>query len=130
MRFLLSLTAMLIGGIAIGQKAIATQIAAMQASGRQFKETSILAFKSNDVQNRAYNVEGLTKGTILDLKQDVIQTLFTSNAENDFVKINVPFTDRATMTLILIKHTIFTADFALYASHDPSTRGLYPRCTL
>ncbi len=121
MRFLLTLTAMLVGGFAIGQKAIATQIAAMQASGHQLKETGILAFKSNDVQNRAYNLDGLTKGTILDLKQEEIQQLFTSNSENEFVKVNVPFTDRATMTLILVKHNIFTADFALFSSQDPYT---------
>jgi hypothetical protein len=121
MRFLVTLTAMLIGGFAIGQKAIATQIEAVKASGRQIKETSFLSFKSNDVQNRAYKLDGLAKGAILDLKQEEVQQLFSSNSENEFVKVNVPFTDRSTMTLILVKHNIFTADFALYGSDDPTT---------
>ena len=64
MRILTSLMLLLTGGIAIGQKVIANEIAQLQSSGQQLHEASILGFTSNEVQNRAFNLDGLSKGAI------------------------------------------------------------------
>lgn len=120
MRFLSTLLAMVLAGIVSGQKAIATEMAALQASGLQPKETVLLRFQANDIQNRAYNMEGLQQGTILALDQEAIHTLIASPSESGLIRLNIPVTDRSNLTLVLKQHNIFTNEFALFNSDAPT----------
>lgn len=125
MRILTSLMLLLTGGIAIGQKVIANEIAQLQSSGQQLHEASILGFTSNEVQNRAFNLDGLSKGAILTIDSDGIQQLITGQRANDFVKVKIPISARSSLTLILKQHEIFTGDFTLFTSDNPSVPADY-----
>ncbi len=130
MRFLTTLVAVLIVGMVFGQKTIVRQISDMQATGHQLRESGLLEFQSADVHNRALGLDGLTKGSVLALRRDDIQQLLNNQNQYDFIKVAVPVSDRAQMTLILMRHEIFTPDFTLYTSDSPGiptdyTRGVH-----
>ena len=74
-RFLCTLLALISVGIVTGQKNIARQIDALQASGQKPQEATLLQYQSNDIQNRAFQLEGLQEGTVLSLNQEDIQSL-------------------------------------------------------
>lgn len=118
-RIFSTLLAVLIFGLASGQKNIAREIQELQASGLQPNEAAFLQFQSNEVQNRAFNIEGLSHGTILSLDQQVIQSMLNQDDKNGFIRVSVPVTERSEMTLILKQHNIFTSDFTVFTSDSP-----------
>jgi hypothetical protein len=129
-RFLCTLMALIAIGTMAAQKNVARQIEAIQASGKQPQKASLLKFQSNDVSDRALNLEGLSDGTVLALNQEDIHSLFNQQDKNDFVRISIPVTERSDMTLLLMKHNIFTSEFALFTSDSPGipsdyTPGIY-----
>ena len=100
-----------------GQKAVSKEISSLLAQGKQFQEVSLVKFRSNDVQARSLQLEGLKKGTILELDQTAIEKLLNGN--NDFIRMSLPVADRQELTLNLVRHQIFTEDFALFNSSEP-----------
>ncbi|HZV70127.1 MAG TPA: GEVED domain-containing protein [Saprospiraceae bacterium] len=129
-RLTVTLLALFIWGITFGQKAIATEVDKIKTQGHQFKEVSLFKYQTNDLHDRAVNVSGLTKGTILSIDQEMIHALVSN--KTDFIQLSIPVSDRAGLKLNLYKHDIFTSDFALYASSNPTvpvdyTPGVYYR---
>ncbi len=104
-------------GNVFSQAFISKEIQNLKSTGQHLKEFDLLKFQANNVQSRTYNMEGLKKGAILSLDQDIIQDIF--QGQNDFIHIPVPLTSSSSMMLTLKRNQIFTEDFALYASNDP-----------
>ncbi|HEY3384974.1 MAG TPA: M12 family metallo-peptidase [Saprospiraceae bacterium] len=124
-RFLCTLLALIAVGIVTGQKNIARQIDALQVSGQKPQDATLLQYQSNDIQNRAFDLEGLTEGTILSLKHEDIQSLIHQQDKGGFIKLSIPVTERSNMTLVLMKHNIFTSEFTLYTSDSPGIPADY-----
>jgi Metallo-peptidase family M12/GEVED domain/Secretion system C-terminal sorting domain len=118
MRFTIMLLAVSFLGTVSGQNAVSDEITLLLKNGQTFSKTDVLQFQSNDVQQRDYKLDGLAKGTVLSLKTEMLRELTGGQAEKDFIKIRIPVTDRSEMMLVLKRHEIFTADFALYSSTD------------
>ncbi len=130
MRLTVTLLALCLWNIAFGQKGISDEVNRLRAEGRQFKEVSFLKFHTTDIQDRGLDLAGLKRGTILFLDQEMIHSLISS--QNDFIQLPIPISDRSAIKLSLVRHDIFTSDFALYTSADPNipvdyTPGLYYR---
>lgn len=133
MRLTVTLLALCIWGITFGQKGISTEVDKLKTQGHQFKEVSLLKYQTSDVHDRALGFSGLTKGTVMNINQEMIYNLFDS--QNDYIQLSIPVSERAEMKLNLYRHDIFTPDFALYTSDHPNvpfdyTPGLYYRGTV
>jgi len=133
MRLTFTLVALCLWGFAFGQKGISNEVNKLKAQGRQFKEASFLHFHSTDVRDKSLDLPELKKGTILTIDQEMIHSLLTER--NDYIQLPVPVSDRSEMKLSLVRHDIFTPDFALYTSSSPNTAinytpGLYYRGTV
>lgn len=110
-------------GNGITQSSVTREIQNLKADGHEPFPFDILTFRSNDVHTRAYNLEGLKKGTVLNIDQDAIQEMF--HGQNDFVHIPIPVTNSSTLMLTLERNQIFTEDFAVNTSSDPDHRVEY-----
>lgn len=102
--------------VASGQKAISEEIKSLKSSGRVFQSKEVFKFQTQDLQNTELKLEGLKKGSILNLDPDVIESLFQNQSE--FISIPVPVTDRTQLVVTLKRNEIFTPDFMLYAASD------------
>jgi len=127
-RIATTLMVLLCINLAIGQKGVSTEITRLLNQGKQFQEVSLVKFKTNDVQNRTQQLEGLTKGSILEIDPAAIENLL--NGSNDFIQLKLPVADRQNLTLNLVRHQIFTEDFNVFESSAPGipvnyTPGIY-----
>jgi len=104
-------------GISSGQKAVSNEIQNLKSAGYTFNKVDFLKFQTTDIHSREFNLEGLKNGTILNLDQDAIQKLFQD--QNDFISLEVPLSNRSSMTLTLKRRNLFTDDFKLFTSADP-----------
>ena len=114
--------------LVIGQKSVSSEIIGLLNQGKQFQEVSLVKFKTNDVQNRSQQLEGLEKGSILEIDQVAIENLLNGN--NNFIQLKLPVADRQNLTLNLVRHQIFSEDFNLFVSSEPGipanyTPGIY-----
>ncbi len=111
------------------QQAVSREIKSLESSGTEFRKTNIFSFASIDIHNR-YQLEGLKKGTIVNIDLNSIHQLLISKEE--FIQIPVPVSSRSLIVLTLHRHEIFAPDFHLYTSSDPGhavdyTPGLHYR---
>src|SRR5688572_26572403 len=104
MRFTVLLFCLFVWGVSMGQKAVYQEVSNARSSGNLFKETPLINFQSNDVLNRSYKLEGLTKGTILTIDQAAIEALTKNRA--DYISLPLPVSDRSEVNLTLIRHEI------------------------
>jgi hypothetical protein len=104
-------------GYAQHQQVIYQEINQLKASGASPKEMQLVSFISTEIQQRDFNLKGLTKGTILGLSENAINTLLLHR--NEFIQLHLPVSDQMEMTLTLKRNDIFTSDFMLTASSDP-----------
>ncbi len=104
----------------LAQKAVYQEMAQLQAAGKSFTPAHVMTFLSQDVSDRSYDLEGLGKGTLLNLVHEEIQRMLADRDQYEFLTLAVPVSERSTMTLILRQHQIFTADFQLYTSSTPA----------
>lgn len=111
------LLALFVCNIATGQKAVSTEILSLKANGYVSQQIELFKFVTAEIQARDFNLEGLSKGTIIDLDKKAIQDLF--QGQNDFITVVVPVTNRTKLKLTLKRHEIFTPDFKLFTSSDP-----------
>jgi hypothetical protein len=130
MRWTVMLFALCLWATSFSQKGISEEVNRVLTQGKSFQPVSILKFYTSDVHNRAFGLQGLEKGSIMTIDQELTHSLVSSKA--DFIQLRIPVTDRAEMKLDLIRHDIITSDFALYASENPNiavdyTPGLYYR---
>ncbi|MEO5906280.1 MAG: GEVED domain-containing protein [Saprospiraceae bacterium] len=125
MRFTVILFILCSWSIAFGQKAVYNEISSTRAEGNTFRSAPIFKFETNDVQSRSFDLEGLKKGTILNIDRESIQSLV--NSQNDYIELPLPVSDRSTVKLILVRNNIFAEDFALYTSEFPNTPIGYDR---
>ncbi len=102
---------------AFGQKAVYHEISRQLAEGRRMQEVSLVKFVTNEVANRAYSTEGLTKGTILSLDPEAIQQLMAD--PHDFIQLVIPVAERQQLKLDLVRNQIFAEDFNLFTSDQP-----------
>lgn len=123
MRFTVLLFSLCFFGAAQGQNAVFQEINKARSSGQSFQETPLLKFKSNDVLDRSLNLEGLSRGTILSIDEETIESLI--NNRTDFVKLPLPTSDRASVNLTLVRHEILAEDFALFTSDLPGIPADY-----
>lgn len=123
MRIATTLLVFLCLNLAMGQKAISTEISNLLAQGKSFQEVSLVKLRTNDVQDRALQLEGLTKGAVLELDHTAIENLLSGN--NDFIQLKLPVAERQQLTLNLVRHQIFSEDFALYLSSEPGIPADY-----
>lgn len=117
MRFTVLLLALFIWGAAQGQGAVSQQVSQMKTSGRQFLETPLLQFHSDDVLNRSFALEGLSKGTIMSIDQSAMEALVNNRA--DHIEMPLPVSERSSVNLTLVRHEILAEDFALFTSDLP-----------
>jgi hypothetical protein len=90
-----------------------------RASGQFFQPTTLLQFQSADVLDRSFNLEGLSRGSILSMDAEALEALV--NNKTDFIQLPLPVSDRSEVSLILVRHEIFSETFAAYASDNPNT---------
>ena len=107
------------GSIAISQDFIYHEIQNLKLSGAVSERTDLFQLVSTDVRDSEFNLEGLSKGVIINLDKSSIQDLFQKNP--DFIQLDVPVSDRSEITLTLKRHEIFTPDFKLFTSENPNT---------
>jgi hypothetical protein len=105
--------------LAIGQNAVSNEITHLLAQGKQFHEVSPTRFFSNEVNDRAFQLEGLQSGSIMSIDQDVIDRLILS--QDDLIKLQLPVSARENLKINLVRHQIFTEDFAVFSSANPRT---------
>ncbi|HJW31303.1 MAG TPA: GEVED domain-containing protein [Saprospiraceae bacterium] len=103
-----------LSGISFAQKAVYHEVEQLIQQGRSFREVKALTYATSDIQQRGDQLEGLTKGTILNLDQKMLQQL--SEGNSDFIVLQVPVSDRASLKLDLVRHQIFSEDFAVISS--------------
>ena len=118
LRFTCIVLALVLCGIASGQKAVSSEIQNLKIAGIDFHKIDFLKFQSADIQNREFNLQSLKKGTIIRLDQSIIDELYQDGP--DFITIPVPITSRTNMVLTLKRHDIFAPDFKLFTSSDPT----------
>jgi len=118
LRFTCIISILFLCGIVSGQKVVSTEIQNMKTAGYNLQHVDLLKFQTNELQSRDNHLQGLKKGTIISLEKDAIESLF--QGQNDFINVQVPLTDRTNMTLTLKRHEIFTPDFKLFTSSDPT----------
>jgi len=109
--------------IAPAQKAVYNDISRRLAEGNRMQETSLMHFVSNEVTNRSFEVNGLTKGTILSIDEPAIEKLISG--DNDFIQLTLPVAERQDMKLNLVRHQIFSEDFELFTSDEPGIPNNY-----
>src|SRR5688572_347628 len=119
MRFTVLLLALFVWGVAQGQKAVSQAVNNARAAGQQFQETPLLKFRTNDVLNRSFNLEGLSRGTIMSIDQDAMEALIQNRT--DHIELPLPVSDRSEIKLTLVRHEILTEAFALVTGADPNT---------
>ncbi|MDQ3017295.1 MAG: GEVED domain-containing protein [Bacteroidota bacterium] len=119
MRIAVLLLLLCLWGGTQAQQAVYNEVIKSKSEGRSFQKTQLLTFSSNDVANRDLNLEGLKKGSLLNLDQAAIQQLIKS--DNEYLELSLPVSDRSSLNLILVKHNIFAPDFSLYTSNTPNT---------
>lgn len=115
---------------AFGQNSVSEEISALKASGMNIHETALCTFVTDDLSGRVSEIEGVTKGSLLSLDPDAIESLFTE--ENNLIRLTLPAGDREQIQLDLVQHQIFSEDFVLFASDAPGvpvnyTHGLHYR---
>ena len=123
MRLTVLLCALFIWGAAQGQKAVSQSVNNARSAGNHFQETPLFKFHSNDVLNRSFEIEGLSKGTVLTIDQEAITALV--NNRTDFIQLPLPVSDRANVNLTLVRHEILTDDFELQTSDLPGIPADY-----
>ncbi len=124
-RLFFTLLVIMVSGMMTAQHSIYKEITSKQTSGVKPADVVVLGFKSEDVQDRSLQLEGLTKGSILSLEQDNIQALLGDPQSNEFIRIDLPIGERSVLPLVLMRHNILTADFALYTSDSPGQPAAY-----
>ncbi|HSF88180.1 MAG TPA: M12 family metallo-peptidase, partial [Saprospiraceae bacterium] len=117
MRIVTLLFVCLFWNLAIGQRAVSKEISRLLTEGKPIQEVSLVRFVSNEVTNRSFQLEGLTKGTIVSIDEVAIEKLLNGN--NDFIQLTLPLSERQDLKLNLIRHEIFAEDFALFTSSEP-----------
>ena len=118
MRVSVVLLLLCLWGITQAQQVVYNEVIKSKSEGRSFQNTRLLTFSSHDVFNRDLKLDGLKKGSILNIDQASIQELM--NGQNDFIDFSLPVSDRTEMKLTLVKHNIFAPDFNLFASSAPN----------
>ena len=117
MRIVSLLFACLLWNMTFGQKAVSKEISTLLTEGKPLQEVSLIRFVSNEVTNRSFQLEGLTKGTIVSIDEVAIEKLLNGNS--DFIQLGLPLSERQNLKLNLVRHEIFAEDFALYTSSEP-----------
>ena len=117
MRIVSVLFACLLWNMTFGQKAVSKEISTLLTEGKPLQEVSLIRFVSNEVTNRSFQLEGLTKGTIVSIDEVAIEKLLNGNS--DFIQLGLPLSERQNLKLNLVRHEIFAEDFALYTSSEP-----------
>ncbi len=118
MRVSVVLLLLCLWGVTQAQQAVYNEVIKSKSEGRSFQNTKLLTFSSHDVFNRDLKLEGLKKGSILNIDQASIQSLM--KGQNDFIEFSLPISDRSEMKLTLVKHNIFAPDFNLFFSSAPN----------
>ena len=84
-RIVLVLFACLLWNMTFGQKAVSKEISTLLTEGKPLQEVSLIRFVSNEVTNRSFQLEGLTKGTIVSIDEVAIEKLLNGNS--DFIQL-------------------------------------------
>jgi hypothetical protein len=109
--------------ISFAQKAVYNDITSRLAQGDVMQESSLIHFVSNEVNNRSFGIDGLSKGTILTIDEAAIEKLVSGN--NEFIQLTLPVAERQQIKLNLVRHQIFSEDFELYTSDEPGIPNNY-----
>jgi len=117
MRIVSILVSCLLWNMTFGQKAVSTEISRRLTEGKPIQEVSLVRFVSNEVTNRSFQLEGLSKGTIVSIDETAIEKLLNGN--NDFIQMTLPVAERHSLKLNLVRNEIFAEDFALFTSSEP-----------
>ncbi len=119
MRISTLLFCLLLSLTSFGQKAVSSEIADMLAGGADIQQVSLVSFLTNDLNDRSFETEGLTKGALLKLNDEAIEKLISGN--ETFIRLTLPMTERENLQLDLVQHQLFSEDFVLYGSDAPGT---------
>ncbi len=117
MRITLMLLFCLLCNMNFAQKAVSNEISDLLSQGKPFHDVSLVRFVSNEVTNRSFQLEGLSKGTILSLDEQAIQKVLSD--QNDFIQVKLPVAARQDLKLNLVRHEIFAEDFTAFTSSEP-----------
>lgn len=117
MRVAVLLFSCLLWNLTFGQKAVYNKISTRFTEGSPIQEVSLIRFVSNEVTDRSFQLEGISKGTILSIDEVAIEKLLNGN--NDFIQLSLPLAERQNLKLNLVRNEIFSEDFALYTSSEP-----------
>ena len=117
MRILTLFCLSLLTHLSIGQKAVYTEVSNLLSQGKEIREMSLTHFVSNEVNDRSFQLEGLSKGTILSIDEQAIANLLSG--DNEFIQLTLPVAERQQLKLNLIRHQIFSEDFELFTSAEP-----------
>jgi hypothetical protein len=117
MRILTLLCLALMSQVSYGQKAVFTEISNLLSQGKEIREMNLTHFVSNEVNDRSFQLEGLSKGTILSIDEQAIANLLSG--ENEFIQLTLPVAERQQLKLNLVRHQIFSEDFELFTSDEP-----------
>jgi hypothetical protein len=112
--------------LSFGQKAVYHQVQDLIQQGRSFREVKVFNFATADVHNRDLKIGGLAKGAVLNINQDAIHQL--KSTDNDYIQFELPVSDRQNLKIDLVRHQIFTQDFTVRLSDGSTlnyTGGLY-----
>jgi hypothetical protein len=109
--------------VTFGQKAVSKEISTRLNEGSPMEEVSLVRFVSNEVTNRSFKLEGLSKGTIVSIDEVAVEKLLNGN--NDFIQLSLPLTERQNLKLNLLRNEIFAEDFALFLSSEPGIPFIY-----
>src|SRR5688572_21775001 len=96
MKKLISITAILlviVSAYAQSPQAIYKEISQLKATGAIPKEMQIVKFLSTEIHERDYNLEGLNKGTVVNLSNDEMEELLLNRP--DFIQIDFPVSERS-----------------------------------
>lgn len=118
-RITMMLVAVCFWSFAFSQQAVYQEVQEKLAQGRTFRDVQLLQFVSSEVSNRDFQLEGLTTGVVLAINQESIQQL--QGADDEFISFSLPVSDRHSIRIQLIRHQIFTEDFAVYTSENGQT---------
>jgi len=102
---------------ASAQNQVSKDVAQRFSSGGPIHDVSLMEFVSAEVTDRSFQLEGLTKGTILKLDEQAIDKLMAD--KGNLFRLTLPVTERKSITLHLVRHEIFAEDFALFTSEEP-----------
>ena len=102
--------------ILFGQHSVFDQMKAIQSEGFRAVTYDFLPPESADLHARYKDLPGIRKGIVLSLDRTIIESLYRGN--NDFIRVPVQLSEKATVFLLLKKQEICTQDFLLYAASD------------